>query len=274
MGNLSESVRALVEDITTATENRRAQLYALTAEARAARRQYQFELQQMSQSLREYFAANRTERATTARAQHQATRQFMSEIRSVHEGRRVTVSELRSDAYNSIKRFGLERQDMAKTVRERLSAASQALQETVQDIKHTAQGLVGEIVADRSQAQQIWADRLKKKVTPEAVAEPAMAEAAVAEVGVAEAARPEAAEVAVPPAVQDARPLPLEERVLEVIARHPHGIRLVDIGNDLGVDWRSLLGISRTIVEEDKVERIDNLYYPKGGGSQEAGEEA
>jgi hypothetical protein len=96
-----------------------------------------------------------------------------------------------------------------------------------------------------------------------------MPEVAVAEVAVAEAA----AAVEAQPEVHGARPLPLEERVLEVIARHPAGIRLVDIGNDLGVDWRSLLGISRTIIEEDKVERIDNLYYPKGAGPHEAGEE-
>ena len=92
----------------------------------------------------------------------------------------------------------------------------------------------------------------------------------VAEAAVAEAA----AEVEAQSEVQDARPLPLEERVLDVITRHPEGIKLVDIGNNLGVDWRSLLGISRTIVEEDKVERIDNLYYPKGEGPHEAGEEA
>ena len=135
---------------------------------------------------------------------------------------------------------------MAKTVRERLASEGQALQETVQEIRAAAQALVGEVVADRRQAHQHWTERLKKKITPEAV----VAEAAVEEV---------VAEV-------EAQPLPLRERVLEAITRHPEGIRLVDIGNDLGVDWRSLLGIARTIVEEDKVECIDNLYYPKGGG--------
>ena len=262
MGHLSDSVRTLVDDITAVTHDRRIHLQELMEETREARRQCQAALQEVSQSLQAHFASNRAERATATRARREANQQFMGEIRRVHEGRRVTVSELRSDAYNCIKRFGLERQDMAKTVRDRLSAEGQALHEAVQEIRHAAQVLVGEIVADRSQAQQIWNDRSKKKVTPEAVAEATVA------------SMPEAAAaVEAQPEVHDARPLPLEERVLEVIARHPAGIRLVDIGNDLGVDWRSLLGVSRTIVEDDRVERIDNLYYPKGAGPHEAGEE-
>ncbi len=260
MGNLSDSVRTLVADITAATHNRQTHLHALTEETREARRQCQSALQEVGQSLREHFASHRAQRVTATRVQREATHRFMGEIHRVHEQRRVTVSELRSDAYNRIKRFGLERQDMAKTVRERLSSEGQTLQEAVQAIRAAAQAMVGEVVADRRQAHQHWTERLKKKITPEAVA----AEAAVAEA---------AAEVEAQPEVQDARPLTLEERVLDVITRHPEGIRLVDIGNDLGVDWRSLLGIARTIVEEDKVERIDNLYYPKGGGPHEAGEE-
>ena len=266
MGNLSQSVRTLVEDITAATHNRQSHLQALTAETREARRQCQAQLQEMGQALTAYFTSNRAQRAAAAGVQRQATQQLMGEIRRVHEERRVTVSELRSDAYNSIKRFGLERQDMARTVRERLTCAGQALQEAVQEIRHAAQETVDGIVADRRQAHQHWTERGKKKITPEVVAAATVvAEAAMTETTV---------EVEAPSARHDARPLPLEERVLEVITRHPEGIRLVDIGNDLGVDWRSLLGISRTIVEEDKVERIDNRYYPRGEGPHEAGEEA
>ena len=163
MGNLSESVRMLVEDITAATHNRQSHLQALTAETREARRQCQAQLQEMGQALTAYFTSNHAQRATAASVQRQATQQLMGEIRMAHEERRVTVSELRSDAYNSIKRFGLERQDKAKTVRERLASEGQALQEVVQEIRAAAQALVGEVVADRRQAHQHWTERLKKK---------------------------------------------------------------------------------------------------------------
>lgn len=53
-----------------------------------------------------------------------------------------------------------------------------------------------------------------------------------------------------------------EERVLRVIRSHPEGIRLVDIGNELGVNWRTFIGAARTLVEEARVEKVDNVYYP------------
>ncbi len=358
MGNLSDSVRALVDEITAATHNRRHHLHELTQETREARQEWRSELQEVSRSLSDHFAVNRAQRATANRAQQDVTREFMDEshrahqeraralgdhfdanraervtatrefmdeshkayqeraralgdsfaatraqratgtrarremshqlmdeIHRAHEQCRVTVSELRSDAHNTTERFGLERQDMVKVVQERLSSAGQALREAVQEVRDAAQAMVGELVADRRQAHQHWTEGLKKKLAPEAVATAAV----VATEAVVAAAAVVAAETVVPPAavveevaaaveapseVETARPLPLEKRVLEVIARRPQGIRLVDIGNELGVDWRSLLGVSRTIVEEDKVERIDNLYYPRGGGPQAAGEEA
>lgn len=53
-----------------------------------------------------------------------------------------------------------------------------------------------------------------------------------------------------------------KERIFAVVQRHPEGMRIVDIGNELGVDWRSLTRIVRSLVEEREIERIDNMYFP------------
>jgi len=37
---------------------------------------------------------------------------------------------------------------------------------------------------------------------------------------------------------------------------------IVDIGNELGVDWRSLTGVVRSLMDEREIERIDSMYYP------------
>jgi len=36
----------------------------------------------------------------------------------------------------------------------------------------------------------------------------------------------------------------------------------VEIGNELGVDWRGLIAVVRALVDEGAVEKIDNEYYP------------
>ena len=53
------------------------------------------------------------------------------------------------------------------------------------------------------------------------------------------------------------------ERLLAVIQRHPAGVSIVDIGNELGVDWRSLIATLQPLEEERKIERINTMYYPR-----------
>ena len=67
--------------------------------------------------------------------------------------------------------------------------------------------------------------------------------------------------------VRAEEPLPAEEavqaeRILAIIQRHRVGVRIVDIGNELGVDWRSLITTLQSLEEERKIERINMMYYP------------
>ncbi|MFQ5904538.1 MAG: hypothetical protein ACE5JO_12710, partial [Candidatus Binatia bacterium] len=144
--------------------------------------------------------------------------------------------EMAQEVAELIRSFGPERREMAQEVAELIRSFGPERRE-MQD----------ETASDLRRAHQIWQGR-KKNIVPEAV----VAKGATVEEA---EGRPE---VEVAPSVSE------EEKVLEVIASHPEGIRLVDIGNELGVDWRTLLGISRSIMDEGKVEKIDNLYYPKG----------
>lgn len=62
-------------------------------------------------------------------------------------------------------------------------------------------------------------------------------------------------------------PIPPEEavqakRILAVIQQHAVGVSIVDIGNELGVDWRSLIATLQSLEEERKIERINMMYYP------------
>ena len=54
----------------------------------------------------------------------------------------------------------------------------------------------------------------------------------------------------------------LEREVLRVIARHPEGVRALDIGNELGVDWRRVPAVAGRLVEHEMVEQIAHEFYP------------
>lgn len=52
-------------------------------------------------------------------------------------------------------------------------------------------------------------------------------------------------------------------RVLEVIERHPEGVRLVQIGEELGVDWRLLIAPINLLLEQGRIRKEDRLYFPR-----------
>jgi hypothetical protein len=54
---------------------------------------------------------------------------------------------------------------------------------------------------------------------------------------------------------------PLQPRVLEIIQNHPDGVRALDVGNELGVDWRRVLGVTRHLADAGLVEQIDQDFY-------------
>ena len=53
-----------------------------------------------------------------------------------------------------------------------------------------------------------------------------------------------------------------EEEVLHTVQAHPEGIKLVDMGNEVGVDWRRLVQPAHTLTDAGRIEQMDELFYP------------
>jgi hypothetical protein len=53
-----------------------------------------------------------------------------------------------------------------------------------------------------------------------------------------------------------------EQKVLKIVRENPEGISLVDIGNRMGVNWRSLIGVVQILLKKRKIHRIDGVYFP------------
>jgi hypothetical protein len=54
----------------------------------------------------------------------------------------------------------------------------------------------------------------------------------------------------------------LEGEVLRVIAGHPEGVGALDIGNELGVDWRRVPAAAGRLVEQAIVDQVAHEFYP------------
>ncbi len=152
--------------------------------------------------------------------------------------RKEAVSDLMSDIKTFMQNVKSELHEMAKMLDNKLSSDEASRKAIVKEF-------MDEIISDRSEAQNIWM-KFSKDLVEETVVEV-----------------PSEPVGAVSPEPVPADDLSTEERVKAVIAKYPEGVKLVDIGNELGVDWRGLIGVVKTLVDDYKIDKIDSLYYPK-----------
>ena len=54
----------------------------------------------------------------------------------------------------------------------------------------------------------------------------------------------------------------LRAQVLRSIDAHADGIGALDLGNELGVDWRRVLAVAQELVETGMVEQVEQEFYP------------
>jgi DNA-binding NarL/FixJ family response regulator len=60
----------------------------------------------------------------------------------------------------------------------------------------------------------------------------------------------------------------LHARVLDVLDAHPEGISAREIGNELGIDWRSVTAVTSSLVARGAVDHIEQDFYPSGKASR------
>lgn len=53
-----------------------------------------------------------------------------------------------------------------------------------------------------------------------------------------------------------------KQQTLDLIIKHPQGIKLAEIGAVLGKDWRWYIITVKELMEENKIRKEENLYYP------------
>jgi len=296
MGNLSNAMQSLVDDIKFSTDNRRVNISEMRSETGNMIERFHLAHQDMAKELQEKFSSEKATRvedverlmndirselrnmtkmqeeklSSERNARLEAVQQLMNGIRttleekfsSEHALRMEAQEQLVSNTRDFMKNIGADLQNMAEALRVKLSPEEAV---RVKDIRQ----FIDAIAADCRKAHEVWMNRsvdtveeeVAEKIEEEAVSLPAAEEEETVAEEKEETAGKE--EESLPPPIAEEVESSLEARVLETITKHSEGIKLVDIGNELGVDWRGLIGGIKSLVDEDKVEKTDNLYYPK-----------
>lgn len=58
-------------------------------------------------------------------------------------------------------------------------------------------------------------------------------------------------------------PMTLEDKVLDYINKHPDGVKILDMEEPMGEKRMKLGFVGKNLLDEGKVLKIGNIYYPK-----------
>jgi len=185
------------------------------------------------------------------------------------------VKEIKTYVKNKLKEFSDAHADMSEELKKELAKYVNDLVNTTKELMGNNKKLMGNIQARQKERNAEVADLLEAfKTEREKMA--ANWQALTAKMAKKRGIKPEVeVEVKVRPVEEaveevveevEAEEVPpeisLEDRVLEFIERHPEGVRVGNMEDPLGVTKLRLGKIAKSLLNEGKVRKEDNLYFP------------
>jgi uncharacterized protein YoxC len=146
------------------------------------------------------------------------------------------------------------------------------IQNRVQEIQKYVNNFIDEFSTDRKQAAATW-EKLAEAIanigkasvaidTEPIVDEPAGVSIAITTEPIVDEPAGEVAAEDAPAAIEPQKELTLEEKVLNYLSGHKSGIKISDMEAPLGETRMRIGFITKKLLEEGKVQKVENLYYP------------
>lgn len=195
------------------------------------------ENQKMAQKLRKNLANGEADR--------------MSEYTSIMKGINVSIKGIRTEVKN-IKNSTSAMLDDLLLNRTQAAAEWSKMQNAMAQIRKTGVGKTTKEVTKKAEKPEV-----KKEAVPEPVKEKIIEPAPIK----AEKKIVVRQESIVPPVPQE--PMTLKEKVLDFIKKHPKGVKISAMEQPLGETRMKLGFVAKSLLDEGKVLKIENVYYPK-----------
>ncbi len=210
-------------------------------------------------------------KADLAKGEEERLKDFKTMMADIQKA----VKEIETYVKNKLKEFSDTHADMSEELKKELAKYVNDLVNTTKKLMANNKKLMGNIQARQKERNAEVADLLEAFKTEREkmaanwqalTAKMAKKRGIKPEVEVEVKVRPveEAVEEVVEEAKEEEVPteISLEERVLEFIERHPEGVRVGDMEEPLGVTRLRLGRIAKSLLNEGKVRKEDNLYFP------------
>ena len=268
MKNINDDIKSINEEVASVFKNTNDMLD-----------RFEKEHQDMSAELKAELGKNLAERVEYTRALLNGFQKRLSEISKENQ---KMAYKLRKDLANG----EVERINDYNGIMKGIHVAIKGIRAEVKSIKNSTAGMLDDLLQNRVEASAEWSKmqaamaQIRKSgvVTPpkqiikkaEKKAEKKEAPVEAVKKAPAEAVKKAPAEVVkkapveVQPKVEPKQkvPMTLDEKILDFINKHPKGVKISEMEEPLGLTRMKLGFVAKNLLDEGKVQKIDNLYFP------------
>ncbi len=262
---------ALMGDINDDIKNINAEVATIFKNTNDMLERFEKEHSDMSDELRAELGKNLAERVEYTRTLLNGFQKRLSEISKENQ---KMAQQLRKDLDSG----ETERLSDYNGIMKGIHAAIKGIRGEVKIIKHSTSAMLDDLLQNRVQAAAEWSKmqnvmaQIRKtgvEPTPKEVIKKTEKKAVKkeAEVKAEKKIQPEIiretpakAEPVIAPA--PAEPITLEEKVLHYINKHPKGVKISEMEVPLGQSRMRIGFIAKALLDQGKVQKLDNIYYP------------
>jgi hypothetical protein len=259
MKNINDDIKSINDEVATVFKNTNDMID-----------RFEKEHHEMSVELRADLGKNLAERVEYTRTMLHGFQKRLSDISKENQ---KMANNLKKDLANG----ETERLSEYNGIMKGIHVAIKGIQKEVRNIQKATAGMLGDFAQDREGAEASWNKMLNAiaqiretgVVTPKAVVKKAEKKEVIKEtpVKVPKAAPVEtviAAAAIEAPAFTSFKQEPetLEKKVLAFINTHPKGVKISEMEEPLAETRMKLGYTAKVLLDEGKVQKIDNIYYP------------
>ncbi len=265
MNNINNEIKSINEEVLSIFKNTNDML-----------EKFEKEHHEMSAELKTDLSKNLAERVEYTRILLNGFQKRLSEIGK--ENQKI-AQKLRKDLANG----ETERLNEYKNLMKGIHVSIKEIRTEVKNIQKTTTGMLSDFSQDRSQASSEWskmqetivqlretgivtppkkevAKKVEKQETKKEI--PVKVEKEILAEVEKETPIKEVKEIVVPAAPLLATPMTLEDKVLNFINKHPQGVKISEMEVPLGETRMKLGYTAKTLLDEGRVQKIENIYFP------------
>jgi phage-related protein len=183
----------------------------------------------------------------------QMSKELKENLTTGVERRKEEVSKTLDDAKKMMDDFKVSHSQMSKELKKNLTKSNQGIKSEVSRMLNNFRSTQDKLRADLEKASLSWQQTASTLQEKRSGVKPIPK---VREKKIVKKELPKQEQNKIKENLSD------KQQTLALIKKHPEGIKLSEIGAELGKDWRWYIVTVKELMEENKIRKEENLYYP------------